>query len=139
MIFAGSLVLSCVRGASLEQTLVEDSLLATSMPATPVTEVQPEDHRNALDRSVLQRTPALTETDALTLLLDAPDAILAGELLAEFGSLTGLARATVANLRRVLPETKAARLVAALRLATLAAAMIFPLKILRNCAVATGS
>jgi DNA repair protein RadC len=63
---------------------------------------------------------ALTETDALTLLLDAPDAILAGELLTEFGSLTGLARATVANLRRVLPETKAARLVAALRLATLA-------------------
>src|SRR5260370_42118782 len=32
---AGSLGLSCVRGASLEETLGEDSPLATNMPATP--------------------------------------------------------------------------------------------------------
>jgi hypothetical protein len=38
---AGSLGLSCVRGASLEEMLGEDSL-ATSMPATPATEMQPE-------------------------------------------------------------------------------------------------
>jgi DNA repair protein RadC len=63
---------------------------------------------------------ALTEIDALTLLLDASDSTLAGELLAEYGSLTGLARASLANLRRFLPQTKAARLVAALRLGTLA-------------------
>ena len=48
------------------------------------------------------------------------DSTLAGELLAEYGSLTGLARASLANLRRFLPQTKAARLVAALRLGTLA-------------------
>ena len=35
--------LSCVRGANLEETLGEDSPLATGMPATPATEVQPED------------------------------------------------------------------------------------------------
>jgi hypothetical protein len=63
---------------------------------------------------------ALTEIDALSLLLDASDSTLAGELLAEYGSLTGLARASLANLRRFLPQTKAARLVAALRLGTLA-------------------
>ena len=56
---AGSLGLPCVRGASLEETLGEDSPLATSMPATPAIEVQPEDHRNALDRKVLQKTPVL--------------------------------------------------------------------------------
>ena len=48
-----------VLGASLEEMLGEDSPLATSMPATPATEVQPEDHRNALDRKVLQKTPVL--------------------------------------------------------------------------------
>ena len=63
---AGSLGLSCVRGASLEQTLVEDSPLATSMPATPATEVQPQDHRNALDSNVLQKTPALAMAEAQT-------------------------------------------------------------------------
>ncbi len=36
---AGSLGPSCVRGASLEETLGEDSPLATSMPAIPATEV----------------------------------------------------------------------------------------------------
>ena len=56
---AGSLGLSCVLGASLEEMLGEDSPLATSLPATPATEVQPEDHRNALDRKVLQKTPVL--------------------------------------------------------------------------------
>jgi hypothetical protein len=63
---------------------------------------------------------ALTEIDALSSLLDASDSTLAGDLLAEYGSLTGLARASLANLRRFLPQTKAARLVAALRLGTLA-------------------
>src|SRR5271166_1694645 len=56
---AGSLGLSCVRGASLEETVDEDSPLATSMPATPATQVQPEDDQNALDMKVLQRTPVL--------------------------------------------------------------------------------
>ena len=63
---AGSLGLSCVRGASLEETLGENSPLATSMPATPGTEVEAEDHRNALDRKVLQKTPVLATTQALT-------------------------------------------------------------------------
>jgi DNA repair protein RadC len=63
---------------------------------------------------------ALTEIDALSSLLDASDSTLAGDLLAEYGSLTGLGRASLANLRRFLPQTKAARLVAALRLGTLA-------------------
>ena len=63
---------------------------------------------------------ALTEIDALSLLLDASDSHIAGELLAEYGSLTGLMRASLPNLLRFLPQTKAARLVAALRLGTLA-------------------
>jgi len=53
---AGTLALSCVLGASLGETLGEDSPFATSMPATPATDVQPEDHRNALARKVLQKT-----------------------------------------------------------------------------------
>src|SRR5260370_6849350 len=36
------------------------------MPATPATEVQPEDHRNALDRKVLQKTPVLAMAQAQT-------------------------------------------------------------------------
>src|SRR5260370_28307259 len=63
---AGSLGLSCVRGASVEETLGENSPLATSMPATPGTEVQAEDHRNALDRKVLQKTPVLAMAQAQT-------------------------------------------------------------------------
>jgi hypothetical protein len=37
---------------------------------------------------------ALTEIDALSLLLDTSNSTLAGELLAEYGSLNGLARAS---------------------------------------------
>jgi len=58
--------LSCVRGASLEETHGEDSPLATGMPATPATEVQPVDHRYALDRKVLQKTPVLAMAQAQT-------------------------------------------------------------------------
>ena len=61
---AGPPGLSCARGASLEETLGEDSPLATSMPAIPATEVQPEDHRNALDGKVLQKTPVLAMAQA---------------------------------------------------------------------------
>ena len=59
-------LVSWVRGASLEETLDEDSPLATSMPAIPATEVQPEDHRNALDRKVLQKTPVLAMAQVQT-------------------------------------------------------------------------
>jgi DNA repair protein RadC len=59
---------------------------------------------------------ALTELDTLSLLLDASDSRLAGQLLAEHGSLTGLMRASLLNLLRFLPQAKAARLIAALRL-----------------------
>jgi DNA repair protein RadC len=38
---------------------------------------------------------ALTEIDALSLLLDASDSHIAGQLLAEYGSLTGLMRASL--------------------------------------------
>jgi DNA repair protein RadC len=58
--------------------------------------------------------------DTLSLLLDASDSRLAGQLLAEYGSLTGLMRASLLNLLRFLPQAKAARLIAALRLGTLA-------------------
>ena len=53
----GSLGLSCVRGANLEGTFGKDSPLATGIAATPATDVHSEDHRTALDRKVLQRTP----------------------------------------------------------------------------------
>src|SRR5580700_8382510 len=36
------------------------------MPATPATKVQAEDHRNALDRKVLQNTPMLAVARAQT-------------------------------------------------------------------------
>ena len=36
------------------------------MPATPATEVQPGDHRNVLDRKVLQKTPVLAMAQAQT-------------------------------------------------------------------------
>jgi hypothetical protein len=49
---------------------------------------------------------ALAQMDALTLLLDASDSTLAGELLAEYGSLTGLARASFANLLRFFRKPK---------------------------------
>jgi hypothetical protein len=52
-----SLALPCLRGASLEETLREDSTLAASMPAIPATWVQPEDHRNALDMKASQKEP----------------------------------------------------------------------------------
>ena len=58
--------LATVLGASLEETLREYSPLATSMPATPVNEMQHEDHRNALDGKVLQKTPVLATTQAQT-------------------------------------------------------------------------
>jgi len=48
---------------SLEETLGENSPLATSMRATPATS---EDHRNALDRKVLQKTPVLAMAQAQT-------------------------------------------------------------------------
>jgi hypothetical protein len=38
-----SLSLSCVQAQALKKTLGEDSSLAHSVPATPATEVQPED------------------------------------------------------------------------------------------------
>jgi len=57
---AGSLGLLCIRGANLGETLCEDSPLATSVPATPATEMQPQDHLRALDRKVFQRTPVPT-------------------------------------------------------------------------------
>jgi hypothetical protein len=58
--------LVCRAYGAQAQTLGEDSPLATSMPTTPATEVQPEDHRNALDGKVLQKTPVLAMTQAQT-------------------------------------------------------------------------
>src|ERR1700693_2594419 len=53
----GSLGLSCVRDANIEGTFGKDSPLATGIAATPATDMHSEDHRSALDRKVLQRTP----------------------------------------------------------------------------------
>jgi hypothetical protein len=49
---------------ALKETFGEDPQLATSMPATPATEAQHDDHRNALDGKVLQRTPVLAMAQA---------------------------------------------------------------------------
>jgi len=54
---AGSLGLLCVWGTNLGETFGEDSPLATGVPATPATQMQPEDHLRALDRKVFQKTP----------------------------------------------------------------------------------
>ena len=53
----GSLGLLCVWGTNLWETFSEDSPLATGIPATPATQMQPEHHLRALDRKVFQRTP----------------------------------------------------------------------------------
>jgi hypothetical protein len=47
----------CVWGTNLWETFGEDSPLATGIPATPATQMQPEDHLRALDRKVFERTP----------------------------------------------------------------------------------
>jgi hypothetical protein len=49
-------------------------------------------HSSPMRRLADLGSDALTQIDALTLLLDASDSTLAGQLLAEYGSLTGLAR-----------------------------------------------
>jgi hypothetical protein len=54
---AGSLSLLCAWGTNLGETFGEDSPLATGVPATPATQMQPEDHLRALDRKVFQRAP----------------------------------------------------------------------------------
>src|SRR5271165_2995242 len=54
---AGSLGLLCIWGANLGEAFGEDSPLATVVPATPATQMQPEDHLRALDRKVFERTP----------------------------------------------------------------------------------
>jgi hypothetical protein len=59
---------------------------------------------------------ALTEADTLTLLLGEHDHILATRLLLDFGSLTALSRATLAELSTRLSSEKAMRLVCAFRL-----------------------
>ena len=64
MISLDRLVCRAYGAQALKRTFGEDSPLATSMPATPATEVQPEDHWNALDRKVLQKTPLLTMAQA---------------------------------------------------------------------------
>jgi hypothetical protein len=51
---------------ALKETFGEDSALATSTPATPATEAQRDDHRNALDRKALQKTPVLAMAQAQT-------------------------------------------------------------------------
>jgi hypothetical protein len=56
----GSLGLLCVWGTNLGETFGEDSPLATGIPATPATQMQPEDHLRALDRKVFQRSPVPT-------------------------------------------------------------------------------
>jgi hypothetical protein len=53
---AGSLGLLCIWGANLGETFGEDSPLATGFPATPATQMQPEDHLRALDRKVFERS-----------------------------------------------------------------------------------
>jgi hypothetical protein len=52
---SGPLGLLCV--TNLWEMFGEDSLLATGIPVTPATQMQPEDHLRALDRKVFQRTP----------------------------------------------------------------------------------
>ena len=66
MISLDRLVYRAYGAQALNRRLFEDSPLATSMPATSATEVQPQDHRNALDSNVLQKTPALAMAEAQT-------------------------------------------------------------------------
>jgi DNA repair protein RadC len=64
---------------------------------------------------------ALTPVEALTVLLGERSLVPAAQLLAAFGSLTALVRATPAELARWVSEEQASRLVAARRLHALAA------------------
>ena len=64
---------------------------------------------------------ALTPVEALTVLLGERSLVPAARLLAAFGSLTALVRATPAELARWVSEEQAGRLAAALRLNALVA------------------
>ena len=64
---------------------------------------------------------ALTSVEALTVLLGERSLVPAARLLAAFGSLTALVRATPAELTRWVSEEQAGRLTAARRLHALAA------------------
>ena len=102
---AGSLGLSCVLGASLEEMLGEDSPLATSMPATPATEVQPEDHRNALHRKVLQKTPVLAMAQAQTCRRSRKCTKVASEPIRRRWSFTTILRTTMRPCLRLTVKT----------------------------------
>jgi DNA repair protein RadC len=62
---------------------------------------------------------SLTEADALSLLLDQHDHLLAARLLLHFGSLVAISRASLSQLSTFLSPGKAMRLLAAFRLAAL--------------------
>jgi DNA repair protein RadC len=62
---------------------------------------------------------ALTETEAISLILGERDYHLATRLLVSFGSLTALSRASLAQLSPLLGKARAMRLMAAFRLGPL--------------------
>jgi DNA repair protein RadC len=73
------------------------------------------------NRLIAHGPDSLTELDTLTLLLGQRDHLLATRLLLSFGSLTALARASLAQLTPPLSAEKAMRLVCAFRLGALCA------------------
>jgi DNA repair protein RadC len=73
------------------------------------------------NRLAAQGPDALSDIDCLTLLLGERDYLLATKLLFGFGSLTGVSRASLAQLSAFLTPEKAMRLLAAFRFAALCA------------------
>ena len=73
------------------------------------------------NRLIAHGPDSLTELDTLTLLLGQRDHLLATRLLLDFGSLTALSRASLAQLTPPLSAEKAMRLVSAFRLGALSA------------------
>src|SRR5271166_2909852 len=66
MISLDGLVCRAYSAQALKRHSVKIHRSQSRLPPTPATGVQPEDHRNALDRKVLQKTPVLAMAQSQT-------------------------------------------------------------------------
>lgn len=89
------------------------------MDGSPTVEEAAALYLDPRDRFLSSGPEALTETEAISLILGERDYHLATRLLVSFGSLTALSRASLAQLSPLLGKARAMRLMAAFRLGPL--------------------
>jgi DNA repair protein RadC len=93
--------------------------LSPSVAGSPTVEEAAALYLDPRHRFLSNGPEALTETEAISLVLGERDYHLATRLLVSFGSLTALSRASLAQLSPVLGKARAMRLMAAFRLGPL--------------------